>query len=101
MRDAFEQLQEKKVTVFGVSTDSVERQREFVDDSGLGYALIADRDGKIAKAVGVPLVFGGKFASRSAFLFRKGKLVWKDVKGATKTQGDDVLRAINALGGED
>lgn len=97
MRDAFEELTEKKVTVFGVSTDSVEKQKEFVDKNKLTYSLIADPEGKVAKALGVPLIFGGKLASRSAFLFKDGKLVWKDTKGATGTQGEDALKAIKKL----
>ncbi len=94
MRDAFEKLTEKKVTVFGVSTDKVGSQKKFVDQHKLPYDLIADTEGEVAKAFGVPLKFGGKFAARSAFLFKDQKLVWKDEKGATATQGEDALKAI-------
>ena len=94
MRDAFETLTEKKVTVFGISTDKVGTQKEFVDQNKLPYDLIADTEGEVAKAFGVPLRFGGKFAARSAFLFKDQKLVWKDEKGATATQGEDALKAI-------
>ena len=94
MRDAFETLTEKKVTVFGISTDKVGTQKEFVDQNKLPYDLIADTEGEVAKAFGVPLKFGGKFAARSAFLFKDQKLVWKDEKGATATQGEDALKAI-------
>ena len=94
MRDAFETLTEKKVTVFGISTDKVGTQKEFVDQNKLPYDLIADTGGEVAKAFGVPLKFGGKFAARSAFLFKDQKLVWKDEKGATATQGEDALKAI-------
>lgn len=94
MRDAFDELTKKKVTVFGVSTDPVETQKKFAEKHGLSYDLIADTEGKVAGAYQVPLRVGGKFASRSAFLFRGGKLVWKDLKGATETQGGDVLKII-------
>jgi peroxiredoxin Q/BCP len=87
-------LTEKKVTVFGISTDKVGTQKEFVDQNKLPYDLIADTEGEVAKAFGVPLRFGGKFAARSAFLFKDQKLVWKDEKGATATQGEDALKAI-------
>jgi peroxiredoxin Q/BCP len=87
-------LTEKKVTVFGISTDKVGTQKEFVDQNKLPYDLIADTGGEVAKAFGVPLKFGGKFAARSAFLFKDQKLVWKDEKGATATQGEDALKAI-------
>lgn len=94
MRDAFEKLTKKKVTVFGVSGDDVETQKKFADSQKLPYQLISDSDGKVAKALGVPVKFG-KFAARRAVLFKKGELVWQDTKGATKTQGDDVLKAID------
>jgi len=76
--------------------DSVEKQKEFSSKHELPYDLIADTDGKIAKALGVPVKFGGKFTARQAYLFKAGKLVWKDEKGATETQGEDVLKAISS-----
>ncbi len=98
MRDAFEELKEKGVTVFGVSGDKVEAQKKFREKHQLPYDLLSDREGKIAKALGVPVKLG-KFMGRRAFLFKNGELVWKDEKGATKTQGMEVLEALNALGG--
>ncbi len=76
--------------------DPVEKQKEFSLKHELPYDLIADTDGKIAKALGVPLKMAGKFTARQAYLFKEGKLVWKDEKGATETQGDDVLKAITS-----
>ncbi len=95
MRDAFEELKGKKVTVFGMSTDTPETQKKFKDTHKLPYDLISDPGGKLAKAIGVPVKFG-KFMGRRALLFKDGKLVWKDDKGATATQGADVLKAIEA-----
>ncbi|MDA8974961.1 redoxin domain-containing protein [Akkermansiaceae bacterium] len=94
MRDAFEKLTEQKVTVFGISTDSVERQKQFSEAQKLPYQLLSDPNGAVAIKFGVPLIFGKKFAARRALLFKGGKLVWQDTKGATKTQGQDVLKAI-------
>jgi len=96
VRDAFDELKGHKVTVFGLSMDSVEKQKEFFSKHKLPYDLIADTDGKIAKALGVPLRMAGKFMARQAYLFKDGKLVWKDEKGATATQGEDVLKAISS-----
>ena len=44
------------------------------------------------KAFGVPS--RGKFASRQAYLFKDGKLAWKDEKASTTKQAEDVLKAI-------
>jgi peroxiredoxin Q/BCP len=93
VQDAFEKLTEKKVSVFGVSTDTVETQLKFSKKEKLNYTLVADTDKQVAKAFKVPL-FLNKMASRRAFLFKDGVLVWRDVKGATKTQGAEVLQAI-------
>jgi len=97
VRDAFEELQGKKVTVFGLSTDKVAAQKKFQKKHKLPYDLISDPKGEVAKALGVPMKLQ-KFMARRAFLFKDGKLVWKDEKGATKTQGADVLKAMRELG---
>ena len=81
------------MTVFGLSADQVATQKKFQQKHKLPYNLISDSKGELAKALGVPMKLG-KFMARRAFLFKDGKLVWKDEKGATKTQGADVLKAM-------
>jgi hypothetical protein len=46
----------------------------------------------VLDAFGVPHKMG--FASRQAFLFRDGKLVWRDLSAATEQQAAEVLAAI-------
>ena len=98
MRDAFEELAGKKVTVFGMSADKPETQKKFKDKNKLPYDLISDRGGEIVKKLGIS-VRGGIFTARRALLFKGGKLVWRDDKGATSTQGADVLKAIATVEG--
>ena len=93
MRDAFEELTERRVTVFGLSGDQVKTQKKFQEAHDLPFDLISDREGKIAKELGVPMRLG-KFMARRAFLFKNGKLVWKDESGATESQGEDVLSVV-------
>jgi thioredoxin-dependent peroxiredoxin len=93
VRDAFEELTEQKVSVFGVSTDTAESQLKFSTKEKLNYNLIADTEKKVANAFEVPLIMG-KLTARQAYLFKDGVLVWRDVKGATDTQGAEVLQAI-------
>ena len=95
VRDSFEELAEQKVVVFGVSTDGVEAQMKFSKKENVNYTLVADADKKVTQAFKVPLI-ANKMASRQAYLFKDGVLVWRDVKGATKTQGAEVLAAIKA-----
>ena len=80
------------MTVYGVSFDTLEAQKKFAEAQKLPYDLIADPEGKVVKAFGVPA--RGKFASRQAYLFKDGKLVWRDLKGATDKQGEDLLKAL-------
>jgi len=59
------------VTVYGVSTDSVESHREFAEKHGLGFDLLADPDGEIADAFEVERGFGDA-VSRTTFVIHDG-----------------------------
>ncbi|MGA0845058.1 MAG: peroxiredoxin, partial [Luteolibacter sp.] len=72
LRDAYAQLSDKGVKVLGVSMDSVKAQKAFRDKYKLPFDLLADEDGSVVSAFGVPRKL--KFASRQAFLFKDGKL---------------------------
>lgn len=94
LRDAYAALTEKCVKIFGVSIDKVEAQKAFKDKYKLPFELLADADGKVVDAFGVPKTLG--FASRQAFLFKDGKLVWMDQKASTEKQAEDVLKFLAA-----
>lgn len=92
LRDAYSELTEKGVRVFGVSTDSAAAQNAFRKKHGLPYDLLADEDGTVVKAFGVPLRMN--MAGRQAFLFKDGKLVWRDLSASTGKQAADVLEFL-------
>ena len=92
LRDAYETLQESGVSIFGVSRDTVAAQKAFQDKYKLPFTLIADESGELVEAFGVPA--RGKFASRQAFLFKDGKLIWRDLSASTKEQAADVLAEL-------
>ena len=92
LRDSFEQLTIKGVTVFGASTDSPAAQKAFADKYKLPFTLLSDSDGKLADAFGVP--HPGGFSKRQAFLFKDGKLVWRDLSASTSKQAADVLAQV-------
>ncbi len=94
MQATFEKLTEQKVSVFGVSSDDAKTQLKFATKEKLNYTLVADTEKKLANELKVPLIAGGKFTSRQAYLFKDGILVWRDVKGSTNTQGTEVIKAI-------
>lgn len=95
LRDAYAQLTEKGVKVFGVSTDTVEEQKAFAEKFKLPFTLLADKDAKVVKAFGVPTMRKDAFAKRQAFLFKDGTLVWRDLSASTEKQAADVLAVVN------
>jgi len=95
LRDSYAVLQEMGVTVIGVSTDRIDKQKSFREKYRLPFELLADVDGTVLAAFGVPKIMG--FAKRQAFLFKDGRLVWKDLAASADRQADDVLRAIDEL----
>lgn len=92
IRDSYVTLTEKKVKVFGVSMDTVDAQKAFKEKYKLPFTLIADHDAKVADAFGVPHALG--VAKRQAFLFKDGKLSWRDLAASTEEQAADVLKEI-------
>jgi len=102
LRDSFQDLSDKGVTVIGVSTDDVAAQKAFKEKYHFPFTLIADHDHAVIKAFGVPvkdMPAVGSFAARQSFLVNKdGKIVWRDLKASTKEQAADVLKALKNLG---
>jgi thioredoxin-dependent peroxiredoxin len=99
LRDDYDVLQKRGVTVIGVSTDPVEKQKSFKDAEHFPFTLIADPEKKVIGAFGVPTrttPTNGEIASRQAFLFKDGKLVWRDLHAATTKQAEDVLKVLDA-----
>ncbi len=93
LRDSYAELTEKGVRILGVSMDSVKAQKAFKEKYKLPFDLLADADGKVVTAFGVPKMMG--FAKRQAFLFKDGKLVWRDLSASTEQQAADVLKVIS------
>ena len=95
LRDAYADLTAKGVQVIGVSTDDVAAQKAFRAKYSFPFPLVADPEKKVTAAFGVPTTMG--FASRQAFLFKDGKLVWRDLKASTAKQAADVLEVLKTL----
>lgn len=93
LRDASADLKKHGVAVVGVSTDPVEKQKEFKATNNFPFPLLADTDKKVVKAFGQS---GMAMASREAYLIdRSGKVVYHDVKQTDK-QAEKVLEFLNA-----
>lgn len=91
LRDGWDELQQREVTIYGVSVDTAKTQAEFREKYSLPFTLIADTDKAVAKA------FGKGRWSRQAYLFQDGILVWRDLSAATTGQMDDVIQALDRL----
>jgi peroxiredoxin Q/BCP len=93
LRDASAELTQKGVAVIGVSTDPVEKQKEFKEKNNFPFPLLADTDKKVVKAFGQS---GVAMASREAYLIdRQGKIVYHDEKQTDK-QAEMVLAFLNS-----
>ena len=96
LRDNWKALQDKGIQVIGVSEDTVAEEKAFHDKFSFPFPLIADHDGKVAAAFGVPTT--GGHAKRQSFLVKDGKIVWNMLdKTSTEKHADDVLKAFEEI----
>ena len=91
LRDAYTTLTNDKLTIVGVSHDSVDAQKKFATDQKLPFTLLADTKGEVYAAFGVPGAM-----NRQSFLVKDGKIVWEDLKASTAQQATDVQKALDA-----
>jgi peroxiredoxin Q/BCP len=95
LRDSFAGLKARGVQIIGVSGDKPEAQKKFQEKYRLPFKLLADSDGAVAKAFGVPSFLG--FTKRQSFLIKDGKLVWRDLSVSPNTHVAEVNKALDAL----
>jgi peroxiredoxin Q/BCP len=96
----YKKFQKIGATVIGISTDSVESHKKFVDKMGIPYVLLSDPESEVSKQFGVwgKKQFMGKEymgIQRSTFLVdEKGKIfkVYPSVK--PKGHAEEVLAAL-------
>ncbi|HEX2854346.1 MAG TPA: peroxiredoxin [Opitutaceae bacterium] len=93
LRDAGAELAKHGVAVIGVSTDTVEKQKEFKEVNHFPFPLLSDTDKKVVKAFGQS---GAMLASREAYLIKDGKIVYHDEK-QTEKQAENVLAYLNSV----
>ena len=96
LRDGYEALTKQGVAVIGVSHDDVDAQKAFKAKYALPFTLIADHDGAVIKAFGVPTYPVVGFAHRQAYLIRGGKVIYADYQGTTDKQADTILKVLAA-----
>lgn len=96
LRDNFSELTSHSLQVIGVSRDSVKVQTGFIAKKSLPFRLVADTDGVLGEAFGVPRPTGNGYA-RQSFLIVNGKVVWIARKAKPDSQAADALKALEKV----
>lgn len=97
LRDSITDLKDLGVNVIGVSRDKPEAQKKFQEKYQLPFPLVADHDGAVAKAFGVPGMLGLPVTSRQSFLVRDGKIVWFTPSAKTSGHAKEIQEALKNL----
>jgi peroxiredoxin Q/BCP len=115
-RDDMKKLQDQGVEVVGVSGDTVRNHQLFKKAENLNFTLLADPEGKVAKAFGVPLKPGGSIqrtidgkqetltrgvtAARWTFVIGEdGKIVLKNTQVNAAEDSQAILKKVEELKG--
>ncbi|HUB65919.1 MAG TPA: peroxiredoxin [Candidatus Methylacidiphilales bacterium] len=98
LRDDYSKLQAQGLQIIGVSRDTTAAQKNFQDQYKLPFTLVADTDGKVAAAFGVPMMMGIlPLASRQSFIVKDGKIAWTSLHAKTKESAQEVQAALDSL----
>ena len=98
LRDSYDTLKAPGLRIIGVSRDSAGAQKQFQEENKLPFTLVADTDGKVAEAFGVPMMLGIlPLASRQSFIVKDGKIAWNSLKAQTKGSAEEVQKALDGL----
>jgi peroxiredoxin Q/BCP len=97
LRDSYTKLHGQGLQIIGVSRDAVDSQKHFQDEYHLPFTLVADRDGSVAKAFGVPMMALMPLASRESFIVKNDRIAWTSIHAKTKGSAEEVQQALNGL----
>ena len=78
-RDSIARFVDAGAQVLGVSMDDLATQKKFAESLKLPFPLLADSDGKVARAYGVFMPQG--FAARVTFVIGKDGKILKSLEG--------------------
>lgn len=114
-RDDMAVLKELGVEVVGVSADTVENHQVFKKAHNLPFTLLADTEGKVAKAFGVPFAAGertfkatvdgkeitlvrlGNISRWTFVIDETGKIVHKDERVAAAEDSKKIIEVVKTL----
>lgn len=91
-----EKIREFDVSYFMASTDPIEKNTEFAEETEADFPLLSDPDGSVAKAYGV---YTMGFAKRHTFYIGKdGNILKIDTAVRPDTSAEDMIAAMAELG---
>ncbi len=99
LRDSYDQLKAEGLQIIGVSRDGATAQKNFHEKYKLPFTLVADPDGKVADAFGVPKLLGGlvPLDARQSFIVKDDKIAWNSLTAQTKGSAAEVQKALDGL----
>jgi peroxiredoxin Q/BCP len=97
LRDSYTKLHGQGLEIIGVSRDAVDAQKNFQAQYHLPFTLVADHDGQVAKAFGVPMIGLLPLASRQSFIVKDDRIAWTSLHAKTKGSADEVQAALDSL----
>ena len=90
-------MKQRNVTPYGISLDDVHSQKAFHTAQKLGFSLLSDPDGSVARRHAV-LAEGAKWPQRVTFVVDpKGVVRHVDRKVNVGTHGTDLLKVLDGL----
>jgi peroxiredoxin Q/BCP len=97
IRDTFDEFKGLNAIVFGVSFDSIESHKKFIEKYKLPFVLLADTDKKVAKAYGVA-DDNSSVVSRTTFVIDKqGKIAYVNPKVNPATHAAELRTVLNGM----
>ena len=95
IRDDFSAFKNLNARVYGISYDSIDSHKKFIEKYHLPFALLSDSNHTIAKRYGAD---GLLFAKRMTFVIdRSGKIAWMDRSVNPSTHSKELQDALSKL----
>ena len=100
-KNIYDELKDKDVALLGISKDSIESHKNFIDKYDLPFTLLSDSDLSVSTAYGAyreKTVYGKKSMGivRSTFVIDEKSIIIKIYKKAIpKTNADNIIKFLN------
>lgn len=100
-RDSYKSFTEAGAEVLGVSSNSLESHKRFVEVRHLPFKLLSDRGGKVRKIYGVPKAAGGLLPGRETFVIDRSGIIQLRFNSLLDAESHvsealRILRSVNA-----